>query len=535
MLDWLDILQTSNSLTEKGEPLYCQIRNSLKDAIESGRLPAQTKLPTNRELASLLKIDRSTVSRAYAELIEAGLIDSHVGRGTYVKEQKSLLIEHSFNSSKSSLGGIDWTTNFSRASQMTNSLLSREPVFADGSSAAGPIISFAGGIPTEEFYPHEQFEGILSNLVKAGRAADMFSYSPAIGHPHLIAQVQKHLAVQGVHANDDEILIVSGSQQGISLVCDTLLDAGDTVILEEPSYFWAICNFQARQARCQTVPLVDGGMDLRLFERALQQKQVKLVYTMPNFQNPTGSSMSLGCRQQIIKLCTQYQVPILEDNFVGDLRYEGQSPPPMRALPGGRELVIHQGTFSKALCPGLRLGWLVGPAPLMERIRLAKRTLDLSTSSIAQIVLAEYLEKGLYKEHLERIRLIYKSRRDTMIGALQKYVGNQFFAGSPQLTWSVPEGGLFMWARLPDGFSSRELLIFAQEQGVRFSVGDLFFCEKGGSQFLRLCFIQQNEKTIEEGVVRLAQALSNYFDSVTIRRAKSFEGAVLRHAENILI
>jgi len=413
--------------------------------------------------------------------------------------------------------------------------LSREPVFADSNMAADQLISFAGGIPTEEFYPHEQFEGILFDLLKAGRAADMFSYSPAIGHPHLIAQVQKHLALQDVHASDDEILIVSGSQQGISLVCDTLLDAGDTVVLEEPSYFWAICNFQARQARCQSVPLIDGGMDMTLFERALQQKKVKLVYTMPNFQNPTGASMSLTCRTQIIKLCSQYQVPILEDNFVGDLRYEGQSLPPMRALPGGRELVIHQGTFSKALCPGLRLGWLVGPAPLMERIRLAKRTLDLSTSSIAQIVLGEYLEKGLYKEHLERIRLIYKNRRDTMIGALEKYIGNKSFAGSPQLTWSVPEGGLFMWARLPDGFSSSDLLRFAQEQGVRFSVGDLFFCENGGNQFLRLCFIQQNEKTIEEGVHRLAQSLSSYFDAVTVRRAKSFEGAVLRHAENILI
>jgi DNA-binding transcriptional MocR family regulator len=397
------------------------------------------------------------------------------------------------------------------------------------------MISFAGGIPTEEFYPHEQFEKILSDLIKAGRAADMFSYSPAIGHPHLIAQVQKHLALQGVEASDDEILIVSGSQQGISLVCDTLLDQGDTVVLEEPSYFWAICNFQARQARCQSVPLIDGGMDMTLFERALQQKKVKLVYTMPNFQNPTGSSMSLHCRSQIIKLCTEYQVPILEDNFVGDLRYEGQSLKPMRALPGGREVVIHQGTFSKALCPGLRLGWLVGPAPLMERIRLAKRTLDLSTSSIAQIVLAEYLEKGLYQEHLERVRQIYKSRRDTMISALQKHLGGKTFAGSPQLTWSIPEGGLFMWARLPDGFSSRELLRFAQEQGVRFSVGDLFFCEKGGNQFLRLCFIQQNEKNIEEGVHRLSLALANYFDAVIVRRAKSFEGAVLRHAENILI
>ena len=530
MLDWLDVLQSTSAPSERGEPLYCQIRNRFKDAIESGRLPAQTKLPTNRELAGLLKIDRSTVSRAYSELIEAGLIDSHVGRGTYVKEQPRSSFEKPNTDSASFLAGIDWSANFSRASQMTNALLSREPVFTDALNNNDNIISFAGGIPTEEFYPHEQFEGILSDLLKAGKASDMFSYSPAIGHPHLIAQVQKHLASQGVYASDDEILIVSGSQQGISLVCDTLLDSGDTVVLEEPSYFWAICNFQARQARCHSVPLVDGGMDIILFERALQQKKVKLVYTMPNFQNPTGASMSLTRRNQILQLCTRYQVPILEDNFVGDLRYEGESPLPMRALPGGRDIVIYQGTFSKALCPGLRLGWLVGPAPLMERIRLAKRTLDLSTSSIAQIVLAEYLEKGLYREHLDRVREVYKNRRDTMIGALQKYLGN-----SQRLMWSFPEGGLFMWVRLPDGFSSRDLLQFAQDEGVRFSVGDLFFCERGGGQYLRLCFIQQNEKTIEEGVRRLAQAVTRYFDSVTSRRAKSFEGGALRHTENILI
>ena len=416
-MDWLDIFQNATTPQERGEPLYAQIMRLLRNSIESGQLPPQAKLPTNRELAHLLKVDRSTVSRAYLELSQAGLIESHVGRGTFVAQPRSFSQTNTslnqanapFNHTNilsptgqgSATGTINWAEKYSQASRTSFDLLSKQPPFVD---QPADTISFAGGIPTEEFYPHEQFEQIVRQLMDNGKSAEMFNYSPAEGHPLLLKQVQKHLSEQGIDATDDEMLIVNGSQQAIDLVTDTLVDAGDAVALEEPSYFWAICNFRSRQAQCFGLPLDAQGIVPPELEKVLRHNKVKMLYTIPTFQNPTGRTQSVERRLEILGLCRRYQVPILEDNFVGDLRYDPDLVPPLRALPGGREIVIHQGTFSKALCPGLRLGWLVGPAELIKRVRLAKRTCDLSTNSMAQIVLAQYLEEGLYAAHLNRVR-----------------------------------------------------------------------------------------------------------------------------------
>ena len=350
-------------------------------------------------------------------------------------------------------------------------MIARQPA----SSAKHDLISFAGGIPTEEFYPNDQFRRIVSELMQSEHAAEMFGYSAADGSPYLRSQVRKHLSRQGITCGDDELLIVSGSQQGIDLVTNVLVDPEDIVLLEDPSYFWAICNFRARQARCLPVSLDDQGIRLDILESHLARQKAKLLYVMPNFQNPTGATMSVSRRLNLIDLAIKYQVPILEDNFVGDLIYGEGVLPPLRSLPGGRDVVIHQGTFSKALCPGLRLGWLVAPPEVTARLLLAKRTSDLSTNSIAQIILARYLEEGLYVKHLEHVRLNYRKRRDVMLSALSQHFQNDSAEVSLSLTWSKPDGGLFIWAKLPNGLSARELLTHAEQHGVSFSPGDMFF------------------------------------------------------------
>lgn len=524
-MDWLDLLKNSQ---DADGPLYAQIMNRLKESIESGKLADRTKLPTNRELAMLLDVDRSTVSRAYSELVQAGLVESHVGRGSFVRSprQKPRL------QISSSPGPIGWSDKFSRKSNVVAELLSQQSSF--GSRPDGTI-SFAGGIPTEEFYPHDQFEEIVSQVLKSDSAREMFSYSPAEGHPLLIHEVQKVLASQGVSAADDEILIVSGSQQGIDLVTDIMVDADDVVILEEPSYLWAVCNFKSRQANCLTVPVADTGIELGALEQMLSSQRAKLLYLMPNYQNPTGNSMTLENRQKVLALCARHNVPILEDNFAGDLRYDGNAVPPLRALPGGKELVIHQGTFSKALCPGLRVGWLVAPPEIMTRLRLAKRSCDLSTNSMAQVILAKYLENGLYKDHIEHVKKSYRGRRDTMIGALDKHIKPLETAAGEKVFWTKPLGGLFLWMTLPANCSAKDLLVFAEREGVTFSPGDLFYCNKPQLNCFRLCFIQQDEDSIEEGVKRLSRAVSTYFASLQRRSPTTVNSERLRRPENVLI
>ena len=592
-MNWLDLLANVEHGLDRNEPMYARITTGIRKAILSGQLADNSRLPTNRELAGLLKIDRSTVSRAYLELSQSGFIDSHVGRGTFVRplaqraaatraSERTTTEQQSTKQNTEPLSGsaLNWSDKFSESSRTSLDLISRQPA----GTSQRDMISFAGGIPTEEFYPNDQFQRIVSQLLKSEHAAQMFGYSAADGSPYLRAQVKRHLQSHGIECGDDELLIVSGSQQGIDLVTNVLVDPGDLVVLEDPSYFWAICNFRARQARCLPVSMDDDGIRLDLLESYLARQKAKLLYVMPSFQNPTGATMSLARRMALIELAKKYQVPILEDNFVGDLVYSDTPLPPLRALPGGKDVVIHQGTFSKALCPGLRLGWLVAPPEVTARLLLAKRTSDLSTNSIAQIILAKYLEEGLYSKHLEHVRLCYRSRRDAMLTALSRHLsgnvssdfsdgsvsrnflngdgakfddsakfddgakfgesakfddGAKFgesakFDDSAKLTWSNPDGGLFIWAKLPKGLSAREFLTFAEMQGVSFSPGDMFFLNGGHSEYFRLCFIQTEESLIEEGIQRLARAMRSYLQTVARSNLSEVSGGA-RVRNNVLI
>lgn len=545
-MNWLDIITIESAAEDsqkRGDHLYLQIVRSIKDAIQSGKLPVDSRLPTNRELSSLLNIDRSTVSRAYMELSESGLIESHVGRGTYVKSlvenSAKLDLSKTFNSSvpQNVNRSMVWAEKFSRASQTVNAIISRQE---PASGLREDTISFGGGIPTEEFYPSGHFQRIVSEMVGHGDVDRMFAYSPAEGDAELRNEVIRYLADQSMTVHQEELLIVSGSQQGIDLVSAALVDEDDVVVIEDPSYFWAICNFRARQARLIGVPVDEEGMRMDVLESVLKRQKVKLIYVMPTFQNPTGATMSQPRRQQLLALAREYQVPILEDNFVGELVYEGERRIPLRAEPGAQDIVIHQGTFSKALCPGLRLGWLVAPQEVMNRLRAAKRSSDLTTNSMAQVVLAHYLQEGLYKNHLEHVRAAYKQRLKALTESLEQYISPIAFAsegrhkGAQHLTWTIPYGGLFVWAKLPARLSAREFLNYAEREGVTFSPGELFFVGEDHREYLRLCFIQTDEETITEGVKRLGKALAAFFSDVS--RARSKESAWRkRGSERVLI
>lgn len=499
-MNWLDLLKPSTVHKDRRSPMYLRIKDSIAGAIESGQLIHEQQLPTDRELARLLNIDRSTVSRAYDQLASEGLVYSHVGRGTFVTG----LVQPPATAARAprpDYDGIVWADKFSRSSSVVDAIVQRQPVF----NQQPETISFAAGSPTEEFFPAKDFESIVQKLLASAKAPEMFGYSQPEGHPALRAAVLAYLKQQGIEAHDDELLIVSGSQQAIDLVARTLINSDDAVLTEDPTYFWAICTFAANGGRCVPVATGRDGVRLDAFESVASQVDSKLFYVMPSFHNPTGSTLSVERRQRLLKLAKQYQVPILEDNFVGDLCYS-KPLPSLRSLDGSSGSVIYQGTFSKALCPGLRLGWLLAPPPVMARLRLVKRTCDLSSNTLSQFILAEYLERGLYDQHLQTVCAAYKQRRDTMCRALNEQAGQW-------LTFDVPEGGMFIWAKLPPGYSARELLSFAQREGVIYNPGDVFYISSGNSEYMRLNFIQQNCEQIEEGVRRLTKALMSYSNS----------------------
>ena len=533
--NWLEIIGEPQSQKSPGEPLYGYIKNKISSAIDSGIMQAGVRLPANRDLARSLGVDRSTIARAYQELAESGYIESHVGRGTFVCVPPLALdtpstaaeeIEHRANfpnisrtmqsgaSSGMATQELVWSERFSRASQTVHEIFRLEyPQY----SFQSDTISFAGGIPTEEFYPHKEFEQIVRDMVEGNRSRELFEYSPAEGHPVLRQELIDYLSRQGISAHQEELLVLSGSQQGLDVVSGVLLDPGDIVVTENPTYLWATCSFKARQARCLPVPLDEEGIRLDVLENALRSQRVKFIYVIPNFQNPTGVTMSLARRQGLLKLANDLQVPILEDNFAGDLRYEGVEIPALRAMAGSERIVIHQGTISKALCPALRLGWLVAPKEVMGRLLIAKRSSNLSTNSISQMILAEYLRQGLYSSHLQAVRKVYSNRRDTLLQSMTAELSNlkDDEGKDVSMTWSRPEGGMFVWVRLPQGLSSRELLSYAQREGVVFAPGDICFLTDERSSYMRLCFIQLDEKEIREGITRLARAVRAYMTDLS--------------------
>jgi DNA-binding transcriptional MocR family regulator len=497
-MNWLDILGPETRHKDRRKPIYGRITERIKECIQSGKLAENERLPADRELAKLLQVDRSTIARAYDELQAAGFVSSQVGRGTFVLA-RATEPQVPKRSAGSGFDRLIWSDKFSRASQTASSIMTRQPV---STVSGGNTISLGGGVPTEEFFPQQEFQEIVADLLASNQSAEMFGYSLPEGHPRLRQEVRKLLSAQGIEAADDELLILSGSQQGIDLVSRTLLDPGDVVLMEDPTYFWAICNFSSAGARCIPATTYGAGLNIDVLDNVMERQRPKLLYVMPSFQNPTGSTMSVDERTSLLDLARYHQVAILEDNFVGDLSYDATPPRSLRSMDRSGGTVIYQGTFSKALCPGLRLGWLVAPREVMARLQLTKRTCDLSTNSMAQVIVAEYLQRGLYEKHLRHVRSIYRSRRDALCDALAKQL--------PSWRWTKPEGGMFVWAQLPAEFSARELLRYAEQQGVTFSPGDTFFIGTQRTDFLRLTFIQSKEEEIIEGVTRLAKAFQIY-------------------------
>lgn len=500
-MNWLDILSDiGKSTKDKSSPMYEQIMRRIDDAIVSGQLPDGTKMPTNRELAGMLNVDRSTVARAYLELQLAGLIESHVGRGTFVKSGGRTLppvkpVSYTANFSLP----IAWSEKFARSKDASYSLFSRLPMQPLPKDA----IAFTNSIPNQELYPWKEFQKILSGFNSQERLSELFAFSAPDGYPPLIAEIQKLLKKQGIDVGSDEILIVNGSKQGIDIVTSTLVDPNDAIIAEEPTYHLALCDFKSSQARCMPLPIDDSGLRVDMLESMLVNQRAKLLYVTPSFQNPTGTTISLEKRRQLLQVAERYQLPVLEDNVVGDLYYGKPGPPPLRALAGPNSLVIHQGTISKTLFPGFRIGWLLAPKELMGRLRSTKRMRDVTTNTMSQVLLAEYLKCGLYDKHLEEVRQLYGRRKDAMLAALDKHLHGE-------VTWTRPDGGMSLWLRLPTGCSSRDLLTYAEREGTAFIPGDVFFFAGDRQEYLRLSFVQIDERKIEEGIQRLAKAIRLY-------------------------
>ncbi|MDB5101981.1 MAG: aminotransferase class [Cyanobacteria bacterium RYN_339] len=363
------------------------------------------------------------------------------------------------------------------------------------------IISFAGGMPAPELFPAEALRAAAHEaFATPEKTLAALQYGPSEGYLPLRQWLEAQLAAEGIQAPGNNILITTGSQQAIDLVSRIYLDPGDEVVVGNPTFLGALQCFNGFQAKIVTAPTDAHGMKIEALARILENRKPKFIYAIPNFENPTGNSMSEDRKAELYSLARVHGVPILEDDPYGDLYFGATRPSTLKSLDHDNEGVILLRTFSKVLSPGLRVGYAVLPQEVQTRVLPAKQSADLHTTALAQVMIHEYLKTGALEGHLSNIRQVYHRRRDLMLAAMAKH----FPTGCH---WTKPDGGLFIWVTLPQGLSSAALLEEAIARKVAFIPGQPFYAHGGGENTFRLNFSNASEANIEEGIKRLGEVL----------------------------
>jgi DNA-binding transcriptional MocR family regulator len=480
---------------EKPVPLARQIEAEFERLIRERRFGPGAKLPATRELARELGVNRATVALAYENLVAAGIARAHVGQGTFVADTVSTARQPDPPRERPP---VDWSGLLSRAAQIVVEDEARRNGIASAAPASGGTISFAGGMPDSALFPTDAFRRVLNRALHE-EGESLLQYYPAAGYPPLRTLLSTYLLRFGVEARPDEILIVNGSQQGVDLIGRTFLDPGDAVAIEQPTYPRAMQAFRAFGAQLLTVPWDDEGPRADVLERLLERRRPKLVYCQPSGHNPTGLTISAERARRLLAASARHQVPIVEDGFDASLHYGRRPPTPLKAVDRDG-LVIYIGTFSKILFPGLRLGWVVAPSPVIERLAAAKQLADLHTSALIQAAVHRFCAMRLLERHVARAAREYGRRRSLLVAAL----GRRMPDG---VTWTEPQGGFSLLVTLPLGFDAAALLPHALGRGVAFTPGAAFFTNGEGERTLRLSFSGVAAGRIDEGVRRLGEAI----------------------------
>jgi 2-aminoadipate transaminase len=365
------------------------------------------------------------------------------------------------------------------------------------------VISLAGGLPDTSTFPPENLAAIMSR-VAVDSCARALQYGPTDGLSIAKEAITRVMAEEGTPVDPDDVLVTTGGQQVIDLVCKTLIDPGDVIMAEAPTYPGAVPSFMSYQAHVVQIPMDADGMKVDEMEAELDRleregRRPKFIYTIPNFQNPAGVTLSLARRRRLVQVARERELLVLEDNPYGLLRYEGDPLPTLRSLDGG-EFVIYLGTFSKILSPGIRLGWAAAPGPVLEKMNLGKQASDLCSSSFTQFFVAAYFESDRWREYVATLCDLYRRRRDTMLDALAEHFPHE-------ATWTHPQGGLFIWATLPDYIDTTDLLARALSRNVAFVPGRGAYLDGRGGSSMRLNFSGSNEDDIREGVRRIGEVV----------------------------
>jgi 2-aminoadipate transaminase len=454
------------------QPLYIQLFEQLKELIQQGILPEDCKLPTIRELGRDLEVNNSTVVNAYKLLEDHKLIYKKVGSGSYV-----LPIEEKLN--------------------INNAVSNEEDQLEYDYNTEEGFIDFATASPDPRLFPMTDFKKAINDVIERD-GGNAFMYHDSRGYLPLRSSIADYLSKKEIEVGPEDVYIISGAQQGIDIIAKALLTNGDYVFVESPTYTGAAAVFKSRGARIVEIPLQNDGPDMKELEKLLQVIKPKFMYTMPNFQNPTGYSYSERKKKHLLLLCKKYKLLVVEDDYSGDLSYKEKPATPLKAY-DKTDSVVYIKSFSKIFMPGLRVAFLIIPEPIKKIIASAKYMTDISTSGFMQRVLDLYLNRNILDEHIKYMKKEYGLRYIEAVRATKKYLRGAFF--------NQPYGGLNLWIRLPEGIDSSNLYERCKKDMVLITPGTVFLKGKEGEQHIRISFSGVDVPDITKGIAIIGNAI----------------------------
>ena len=453
-------------------PLFKQLRAQMKELIESGALSAGTRLPPTRELAGQIGLNRTTVSAAYALLESEGLITGHVGRGSFVAR-----------------GAVCSGKPETPLTEVRGSLDS----------------SFSRSRPSELLFPLEEFRATCAEVIASQDAASILQLGSPSGYPPLRRYLLEQARAEGVARESDDILITSGCQQAFDLLQRTI-GQGSAVLMEDPVYPGARSVFERAGARLVGVPVGRNGLDLEALERTIARERPMLLCVTPNFQNPTGATMPLGARKSLLRITQDAGVMMIENDIYGALAYEGEPIAAIKRLDETGDTILLR-SFSKVAFPGLRVGWVIAPRPLIEKLTETKQWSDLHTDQLSQAVLLRFAESGRLEQHRQRMLIAGRERLEAALEACAAYL-------PPGATYTRPRGGMSLWVELPATLDAAELLPRAEREGVTYLPGKFFAVSRPRPNGLRISFAGMTREEIRSGLAVLGRIFREELERV---------------------
>jgi 2-aminoadipate transaminase len=468
---------------DSGIPIYRQLYLQIEDLIESGRLAKGSRLPATRELAGELGLNRTTISAAY-ELLEAeGLITGHVGRGSFVA------------GSPTRENGVQW-----------REILEPSVPISPAAPTSTPIVGFSSSRPSELLFPLEEFRETCAEVISSPDAQTILQLGSPSGYPPLRRYLLELARTEGIARDSDDILITSGCQQAFDLLQRTLVRNGETVLLEDPVYLGQKNAFERGGARLAGVPVGANGIDLESLERVIARERPRLLAVTSNFQNPTGATLPLASRKALLRITQPAGIIVIENDIYGGLAYEGEAIPTIKKLDECGDVVLLR-SFSKLAFPGLRVGWVIGPRALIEKLTEAKLWSDLHTDQLSQAVLLRFAESGRLAEHRRRMLESGRERLHAALSACERYL--PVSAG-----FTRPRGGMSLWVTLPAPLDAGELLPRAEREGVTYLPGRYFAVSHPQSSSLRISFAGMAPEQIREGIAILGRIFKEELERV---------------------